>query len=83
MRCSFSGSPPPPPVAHQNVVECILIKRRTELLGALDVKALCAVFQTSKTLAALNKDAATWHRVYAARRAAPRAAPDVDDDERR
>ena len=62
----------------KNVVECILIKRRTELLGALDVKALCAVFQTSKTLAALNKDAATWHRVYAARRAAPRVAPDVD-----
>ena len=59
----------------KNVVECILIKRRTGL-GALDIKR--SVRSLNSELAALNKDAATWHRVYAARRAAPRAAPDVD-----
>ena len=64
-------------VLPKNIVECVLIKRKAELLGALDVKSLSAVFQTSSTLAALADDASTWHRVYAARRAAPRAAPDA------
>ena len=32
----------------KNIVECVLIKRKAELLGALDVKSLSAVFQTSK-----------------------------------
>ena len=41
------------------------------------MKSLSAIFQTSSTLAALADDASTWHRVYAARRAAPRAAPDA------
>ena len=58
----------------KNIVECVLIKRKAELLGALDVKSLSAVFQTSSTLAALADDASTWHRVYAARRAARGAA---------
>jgi len=61
----------------KNIVECVLIKRKAELLGCLDVKSLSAIFQTSSTLAALADDASTWHRVYAARRAAPRAAPDA------
>ena len=64
-------------VLPKNIVECVLIKRKAELLGALDIKSLSAVFQTSSTLAALADDASTWHRVYAARRAAPRAAPDA------
>ena len=64
-------------VLPKNIVECVLIKRKAELLGALDIKSLSAVFQTSSTLAALADDASTWHRVYAARRAAPRQAPDA------
>ena len=64
-------------VLPKNIVECVLIKRKAELLGALDIKSLSAIFQTSSTLAALADDASTWHRVYAARRAAPRAAPDA------
>ena len=81
-------APPPAAVAEapsagtasvlpKNIVECVLIKRKAELLGALDIKSLSAVFQTSSTLAALADDASTWHRVYAARRAAPRQAPDA------
>ena len=54
-----------------NIVECVLIKRKAELLGCLDVKSLSTIFQTSSTLAALANDASTWHRVYAARSAAP------------
>lgn len=64
-------------VLPKNIVECVLIKRRAELLGALDIKSLSAVFQTSSTLTALAEDASTWHRVYAARRAAPRLAPEA------
>ena len=58
-------------VLPKNIVECVLIKRKAELLGCLDVKSLSTIFQTSSTLAALANDASTWHRVYAARSAAP------------
>ena len=58
-------------VLPKNIVECVLIKRKAELLGCLDVKSLSTIFQTSSTLAALADDASTWHRVYAARSAAP------------